>query len=311
MPRPRQVVLITGASSGFGRLIAETLARKNYQVWATMRNLNGRNAAAAREIRELAEREFLSLEVLELDVTDDFSIDRAVGEATAKCGRIDVLVNNAGHGIMDLAESVTLAQAQRQFDTNFFGVLRMNRAVLPAMKRQGSGLLLHVSSGAGRLVIPGMGLYCASKFAMEALAEVYRYELASQGIDSVVIEPGAYATPIMEKLERGEDPARKTGYGDMARVPEIVQARIGSSRANPQEIADVVLQIIETPAGQRSIRYRLGPGGPGVERINTLTAEIQGQMLEAFGITALAKFKTPTSGVDEIPCRQSEPTSNR
>ncbi len=97
----------------------------------------------------------------------------------------------------------------------------------------------------------------------------------------------------------------------MARVPEIVQARIGSSRANPQEIADVVLQIIETPAGQRSIRYRLGPGGPGVERINTLTAEIQGQMLEAFGITALAKFKTPTSGVDEIPCRQSEPSSNR
>jgi len=97
---------------------------------------------------------------------------------------------------MDLAESVTLAQAQWQFDTNFFGVLRVNRAVLPAMKRQGSGLLLHVSSGAGRLVIPGMGLYCASKFQMEALAEVYRYELASQGIDSVVIEPGAYATPI-------------------------------------------------------------------------------------------------------------------
>ncbi len=311
MPRPQQVVLITGASSGFGRLIAETLARKNYQVLATMRNLNGRNAAAAREIRELAERESLSLEVLDLDVTDDFSVHRAVGEAAAKCGRIDVLVNNAGHGVMDLAESVTLAQAQRQFDTNFFGVLRMNRAVLPAMKRQGSGLLLHVSSGAGRLVIPGMGLYCASKFAMEALAEAYRYELASQGIDSVVIEPGAYATPIMEKLERGEDPGRKTGYGDMARVPEIVQARIGSSRANPQEIADVVLQIIETPAGQRSIRYRLGPGGPGVERINTLSAEIQGQMLEAFGITALAKFKTSTSGVDAIPCRQPEPTSNR
>src|SRR5205823_13844914 len=131
-----QVVLITGARSGFGRLIAETLARKNYQVLDTMRNLNGSNAAAAREIRELAERESLSLEVRDLDVTDDFSVDRAVGEATAKCGRIDVLVNNAGHGIMDLAESVTLAQAQRQFDTNFFGVLRMNRAVLPAMKRQ-------------------------------------------------------------------------------------------------------------------------------------------------------------------------------
>jgi len=159
------------------------------------------------------------------------------------------------------------------------------------MKRQGNGLLLHVSSGAGRLAIPGMGLYCASKFAMEALAEVYRYELASLGIDSVVIEPGAYATPIMEKLERGEDPGRKTGYGEMAQIPEKIKAKIGSSRANPQEIAHAVLQIIETPAGQRQLRYRIGPGGPGVQRINALTDEIQTQLLEAFGITALAKFK--------------------
>ncbi len=291
MPKAQQVVLITGASSGFGRLISETLARKNFRVFATMRNVNDRNAAAAREFHELAKRESLCLQILELDVTDDASVERAVNEVTAKCGRIDVLVNNAGFGIMDLAESVTLAQAQRQFDTNFFGVLRMNRAVLPAMKRQESGLLLHVSSGAGRLAIPGMGLYCASKFAMEALAEVYRYELASLGIDSVVIEPGAYATPIMEKLERGEDPGRKAGYGEMAQIPEKIKAKIGSSRANPQEIADAVLQIIETPAGQRQLRYRIGPGGPGVQRINALTDEIQTQLLEAFGITALAKFK--------------------
>jgi len=169
--------------------------------------------------------------------------------------------------------------------------LRMNRAVLPAMRRQKSGLLLHVSSGAGRLVIPGMGLYCASKFAMEALAEVYRYELASQGIDSVVIEPGAYATPIMAKLEKGEDQSRRVGYGDVVQVPERIKAKIGSSRANPQEIADAVLQIIETPAGQRQLRYRVGPGGPGVQRINALTDEVQAQMLEAFGITAETKIQ--------------------
>ena len=131
---------------------------------------------------------------------------------------------------------------------------------------------------------------------MEALAEVYRYELASQGIDSVVIEPGAYATPIMGKLERGEDPDRKTGYGEMAEVPEKIQSRIASSRANPQEIADAALQIIETPAGQRPLRYRVGPGGPGVQRINKLTDEVQVQLLEAFGVTALAKFKTRASG---------------
>src|SRR5712692_4204760 len=128
MLSPQLVVLITGASSGFGRLIAETLARKNFRVFATMRNVSGRNAAAAGEIRELAKRESLPLEVVELDVTDDASVERAVSEVTAKCRRIDVLVNNAGYGIMDLAESVTMAQAQRQSDTNFFGVLRMNRA---------------------------------------------------------------------------------------------------------------------------------------------------------------------------------------
>jgi len=219
-----------------------------------------------------------------------------VSKTVLQCGRIDVLVNNAGFGIMDLSETVTMAQAQRQFDTNFFGVLRMNRAVLPVMKRQGSGLLLHVSSGGGRLAIPGMGVYCASKFALEALAEVYRYELASLGVDSVVIEPGAFATPIMGKLEPGEDPGRRAGYGEMTDVPEKIKARIGGSRANPQEIADAVLRIIETPAGQRQMRYRVGPGGPGVERINALTDEVQAEVLEAFGITAVAKFKTRAGG---------------
>jgi NAD(P)-dependent dehydrogenase (short-subunit alcohol dehydrogenase family) len=296
MSNAKQVVMVTGASSGFGRLIAETVARKGYQVFATMRKAKDRNATAAREIAELAKRESLSLQTLELDVTDDFSVVSAVSKAVLQCGRIDVLVNNAGHGIMDLAETVTLAQAQRQFDTNFFGVLRMNRAVLPVMKRQGSGLLLHVSSGAGRLAIPGMGLYCASKFAMEALAEVYRYELASQGIDSVVIEPGAYATNIMEKLEPGEDPGRRAGYGEMAQVPERIRERLRGTRANPREIADAVLRIIETPAGQRQMRYRVGPGGPGVERINALTDEVQAQLLEAFGITTLAKFKKRAGG---------------
>jgi len=288
-----QVVLITGTSSGFGRLIAETLARKEFHVFATMRNRKTKNAAAARELEQLAERESLNLNVIDLDVTEDASVEQAVNEIVAQSGRIDVLVNNAGYGIMDLCETVTVAQAQRQLDVNFFGVLRLNRAVLPVMKRQGSGLLLHVSSGAGRLAIPGMGLYCASKFAMEALAETYRYELASQGIDSVILEPGPYATPIADKLETGEDEQRKTGYGEMAEVPSKILQGIRSSRANPLEIADRVLQIMETPAGRRQLRYRVGGGGRGVERINTLTDQIQAELLEAFGITAAAQFKPP------------------
>jgi len=285
------VVVITGASTGFGRLIAETLARMGYRVFATMREVTGRNAPAAAEIRAMAVREALALEVLEIDVTDEGSVERAINDLLASCGRIDIVVNNAGYGIVDLAESVTLAQAQRQFDTNFFGVLRMNRAVLPSMKRLGKGLLLHISSGAGRLVIPSMGLYCASKFAMEALAEVYRYELASLGIDSVVIEPGAYPTPIMAKLHGGEDPGRKVAYGDAAKLPEMVSAILKKSQANPQEIADIVLQIIETPAGQRRLRYRVGANDLGVSRINALTDEVQAQLVAAFGMTDMTRFK--------------------
>ena len=293
MPDTIQVVIITGTSSGFGRLIAETLARKGFQVFATMRNTKAQNVAPARELEQLAQRESLNLHVLDLDVTQDASVEQAVAEVVSKTGRIDVLVNNAGYGIMDLSETITIEQAQRQLDVNFFGVVRMNRAVLPTMKSQESGLLLHVSSGGGRLAIPGMGLYCASKFAMEALAETYRYELASQGIDSVIIEPGPYATPIADKLETGEDEQRRAGYGEMAQVPWKILEGIRSSRANPQEIADAVLQIIETSTGQRQLRYRVGGGGRGVERINALTDEIQAQLLEAFGITAAAKFKKP------------------
>src|SRR5438067_467581 len=119
----------------------------------------------------------------------------------------------------------------------------------------GKRLLLHVS-GARRLAIPGMGLYCASKFAMEALAETYRYELASQGIDSVILQPGAYMRAIADKLEAGEDPERRTGHGEMAQGPSKILQRIRSSRANPQEIAHKVLEIILTPSAQRNLRYR-------------------------------------------------------
>ena len=164
------VVLITGASSGFGRLIAETLARKQYRVFATMRDIEGRNAAAARELRALAESESLHLDVCELDVTDEGSVERAVAVVIGQAGGIDVLVNNAAYGVLGLTESFTTEQAQRVFDTNFLGIVRTNRAVLPHMRRKGSGLLLYVSSGAGRIVIPCMGLYTASKFALEAFA---------------------------------------------------------------------------------------------------------------------------------------------
>jgi NAD(P)-dependent dehydrogenase (short-subunit alcohol dehydrogenase family) len=286
----KQVVLITGSSTGFGRLFTETLARNGHTVFATMRDPAGRNAKNASEIRILAEKGSLPIHVLELDVTDDASVERAVDAAVAKAGRIDVAINNAGYYLTGLEEAVTTEQARRLMDTNFLGPVRVNRAVLPHMRRQRSGVLIHVSSGAGRVVLPSAGFYCASKFALEALAEAYSYELASQGIESVIVEPGAYETPVFGNTVTAADQARTTTYGALQQMPAKVNAALSSSAGNPQEVADAVLQIIETPAGEKQLRYFVSPRKFGVDEINALSKQVQANVLEAFGLTADTKF---------------------
>jgi len=280
----KQVILITGASTGFGRLFAETLARRGHIVFATMRDPGGRNAKNAAEIRALAKRESLNLHVLELDVTDDTSVERAVRSVVDQAGRIDVAINNAGYAVAGLEEAVTLEQARQQLDTNFFGSVRVNRAVLPHMRRQRSGLLLHISSGAGRVVVPSFGFYCASKFALEALAESYRYELAAQGIESVIVQPGAYETPIFGNVVRAADQARTETYGVANEIPGKVSSVLAGSAGNPQEVADAVLQIVETPAGQRQLRYRISAASLGVDEINAVCDSVQNKLLGAFGL---------------------------
>src|SRR5467141_2895212 len=251
----KQVVLITGSSTGFGRLFTETLARRGHTVFATMRDPRGRNAKNAGEIRALAEKDSLPIHVLEMDVTDDASVKRAVDAAIAEGGRIDVAINNAGYYLSGLEEAVTIEQAQRLMDTNFFGPVRVNRAVLPHMRRQRSGVLMHISSGAGRVVGPSMGFYCASKFALEALAESYSYELASQGIESVIVQPGSYETPVVSNMVRAADEARANTYGALRQIPAKINAALSSMAGNAQDVADAVVRIIETPAGEKQLRY--------------------------------------------------------
>ena len=286
----KQVVLITGSSTGFGRLIAETLARRGHTVYATMRDPGGRNAKNAGEIRALAKRESLPLHVLEMDVTDDASVERAVDTAAEQAGRIDVAINNAGYALVGLAEGVTLEQARQLMDTNYFGPVRVNRAVLPHMRRQRSGLLLHISSGAGRVVLPTFGFYCASKFALEALAESYHYELAAQGIESVIVEPGAYQTPVFSNIVMAADQARTETYGVANQISAKVNGALAAAAGNPQEVADAVLQIVETPAGERKLRYRVSAASLGVDEINALSESVQGKLLVAFGLAADTAF---------------------
>jgi NAD(P)-dependent dehydrogenase (short-subunit alcohol dehydrogenase family) len=286
----KQAIFITGSSTGFGRLFADTLARKGHTVLATMRDIGGRNAKNASEIRALAEKDSLPISVLELDVTNDASVERAVDAAVAKAGRIDVAINNAGYAVSGLAEVVTTQQAQRLMDTNFFGPVRVNRAVLPHMRRQRSGVLMHISSGAGRIVAPSMGFYCASKFALEALAESYSYELASQGIESVIVQPGPYETPVIGNMVMAADEARTNTYGGVRQIPAKINAALASVAGNAQEVADAVLRIIETPAGEKQLRYLVSPETFGVDQINTLSRQVQANLLEGLGLAADIKF---------------------
>jgi NAD(P)-dependent dehydrogenase (short-subunit alcohol dehydrogenase family) len=238
----------------------------------------------------LAEKESLAVHVLEMDVTDDGSVERGVEAAVAKAGRVDVAINNAGYYLSGLEEAVTTEQARRLMDTNFLGVVRVNRAVLPHMRRQRSGVIMHISSGAGRVILPSAGFYCASKFAMEALAEAYRYELAGQGIESVIVEPGAYETPVFGNTVRAADETRGDTYGVVKEMPAKVNAALSSGAGNAQEVADAILRIVETPAGEKELRYFVSPRNYGVEEINALAKQVQGKVLEGFGLTDETKF---------------------
>src|SRR5262249_54822654 len=166
-----QTILVTGSNSGFGCLSVETLARQGYSVVASMRAVAGRNAAVAAALRALADREQLAVRIVELDVTDDASVEQAITSILDSTGRLDVVVNNASIAYAGPLEAYTPDQVRQQFETNVFSVLRVNRAALPHMRKQCSGLLLQIGSIVGRVAIPFLGLYGATKFALEGLTE--------------------------------------------------------------------------------------------------------------------------------------------
>jgi NAD(P)-dependent dehydrogenase (short-subunit alcohol dehydrogenase family) len=251
-----QTILVTGSTSGFGRLTVETLARQGYRVFAGMRAAAGKNAPAAEALRALAQREALALQTIEIDVTDDASVERAIAEIIETIGRLDVVVNNAGVSYSGPLEAFTLEQVRQQFETNVFSVLRVNRAVLPQMRKQGSGLLLQIGSIAGRLGMPFLGLYGATKFALEGLTESYHYELAPFGIDAAMIEPGTFPTSISANRQVAADAERLALYQaamNAFTVPFYAENR-SATPPDPQEVADAIAQVIAQPAGKRPLR---------------------------------------------------------
>lgn len=285
------VVLVTGASTGFGRLTSISLARRGYTVFASMRDVAGRNRSNAADLEELGRKENLRLHVVELDVTNDESVQQAVEHVIREAGRVDTVVNNAGIVYWGLMESFTVDQAKQIFETNFFGPLRVNRAVLPHMRQRRSGLLIHVSSIAGRLVLPSFGIYSATKFALEAMGETLRYELSQLGIDSVVLEPGEYATAIFGNATRGVDQTRAAEYGAVAEVPGKVLEGLAANKNDAQEVADRVVQLIETPVGSRPARSLVGGFAEQCQPINDVGLQLQTGAMQAFGLSDLMTLR--------------------
>jgi NAD(P)-dependent dehydrogenase (short-subunit alcohol dehydrogenase family) len=258
-----------------------------------MRACSGKNAAHKAALETLAKRENLALFVPELDVASEKSVEAAIQEMVKQSGRIDVVINNAGVGSLGVTEGYTMAQWQDLFDVNLFGVVRVNRAVLPVMRPQGSGLLIHVSSAAGRACVPYLGMYCASKFALEALAESYRYELKPFGIDSVIVEPGIHKTPILEHFIPPGDARVPAEYGPESNYSARVKAVFDGANASPdtpgsREVVEAFVSLIETPMGERPFRTVPTPAiQPLLKDLNVVSEEIHGTIGHVFGTPEL------------------------
>ena len=277
-------VLITGCSSGFGKLIAKTLAQHGYRVFATMRDLHDRNASAARELREWAAKHDAEVDVLEMDVGSDESVNVAVRTILDAGNTIDIIVNNAGTTAWGPSEAFDFEQVLRLYNTNLFGPWRVNKAVLPQMRARGSGLIIHVTSVVGRVCLDG-GLYPASKWAAEGLGESMAREVRPFGIDVVLLEPGSYPT---EWVGRGQTPADEEvakAYARLAspRRPQV-PPEAGYRAPDPQDIADEVLRLAGLPAGQRPLRTVVGRiYTAGVAEYNEAYERTRERLLEAMG----------------------------
>ena len=275
------VAVVTGAATGFGRLTAEALARSGYRTYAAMRQPETRNAEHARELAAQG------VHVVSLDVTDDASVDAAAHRILTETGRVDVLVNNAGAAYFGLTETFTPALAQQQFDVNVFGVLRVNRAFLPAMRAQRSGLVIYVSSVVGRFNIPFAGIYTASKHAIEALAESSAYELRPSGVDVTIVEPSAFRTSVFEKQVFGDDEERAASYGALAAKPRELAASMLERAGDPHEVADAIVGLAQREPGTRPLRRIVGDAS-AAGAMNAAIAPIQHAILERFGMDGLA-----------------------
>jgi short-subunit dehydrogenase len=250
--RMHQVALITGCSSGIGYETALMLARNGYHTFATMRDIKKQNS-----LLKIVEKEKLPLKVLELDVNDEMSIEKAISQVKNETKRIDILINNAGYGLVGFFEDLGLDEIRNQFETNFFGVLKITKKVIPIMRSQNSGTVINISSGAGQVGFPGISAYVSTKFAVEGFSESLTYELSPFGIKVIIIEPGVIKTNFFGNCIISEQ-SSKTGspYSNSLDKLQKDIEMMQEHATSPTEVAKMILQVLRTDEPKQ--RYIVG-----------------------------------------------------
>ncbi len=252
MTENNKVAIVTGSSSGIGYETSIALARDGFITYATMRNLQKGN-----NIRSFRDKEELLLKIIKIDVTDDFSVTNAIESIMSESGRIDVLVNNAGYGLAGAFEDLTMDEIKQQYETNFFGVFRVTQAVIPIMRKQKSGIIVNVSSGAGRFGYPGGSAYVSTKFALEGLSESISYELNSFCIKVILVEPGVIRTNFesgMVKAKKSRDPS--SAYWGMTQKMDKLFSQLLQNSSPPSLVANIILQAVKSD--NPNFRYLAG-----------------------------------------------------
>ena len=235
-----KVAIVTGSSSGIGFETSLALAREGYFTYATMRD-----TTKSDKIKEIAQKENLKINILELDVDDENSVKAAIAQILDQKQRIDVLVNNAGWGLWGCVEDVSVDEFKEQFETNFFSIIRLIQEVAPAMRKQGSGTIVNVSSVVGRIGFPASPAYISSKFALEGLSESLRFEFAPFGVDVIIIEPGVIKTNFMKNMKMAKKSELDTVYKDITTKVVSGVKMMAEMGTPPKEVANTIVKAIK------------------------------------------------------------------
>ncbi|GAB7542283.1 SDR family oxidoreductase [Cupriavidus sp. 8B] len=293
----QQVILVTGAGTGIGKLSAQALAEAGHIVYATMRDVQGRNRDRADELRALAKSRHIQLHPLELDVLSQESADAAAAAIVREQGRIDVVMQNAGHLVVGPAEAFTPEEMMRVFDTNLFGAQRVNRAALPCLRKQEAGLMLWVSSTTTKGGFPPfMGPYGAAKAAMDSLAVTLAYEIARFGIETSIVVPGAFTrgTAHFPSAGKPADSATAAAYrrydGVMDQIGERLSA-LTPDHADPRAVADEIVRIVGLAAGTRPMRSVIDFVGDGAREVLEVSERVRIEFAKRIGMADLLQAK--------------------